>query len=162
MSYVVFNHKTNVYNKKNLLATKSNKKNKISCNQKDCARAFAFLSKFEQKQIIKNLKLEYSLILFDYFADDESINRQIENFSQEAFRVNLPMAKVVEIHMELINSLENQLMLEGLDTEFISIFRLTLINVIAHLGEMYRHAICDKCLDDGLSIANTIEHVIRS
>ena len=31
-------------------------------------------------------------------------------------------------------------MLEGLHAEYLSDFRLTLIDVIAHLGEMYRYA----------------------
>lgn len=164
MSDVVVKSKTNIYNKRrNLIVAKTKKKAKSSpYNQKNCQKTFDRLSKFEQKQIIKNLKIEYSLILFDYFSDERSINSKIENFSKEAFKVNLPISKVVEIHMELIDSLENQLIVEGLHSEFISIFRLTLINVIAHLGEMYRKAICDKCLDDGLSIANTIGHIVRS
>ena len=163
MSDVVYYSKSNVYNKqRKLLVTNSNKKNKNLLYKKNRNKAFDRLSKFEQKQITKNFKIEYSLILFDYFSDNESINSKIENFSREAFEVNLPINKVVEIHMELIDNLENQLIIEGLDAEFISVFRLTLVDVIARLGEMYRNTICERCLDDGLSIANTVGHIVKS
>ena len=48
------------------------------------------------------------------------------------------MSKVIEIHLDLINTLEKQLILDGLDAEYLSDFRLTLIDVMAHLGEIYR------------------------
>lgn len=56
------------------------------------------------------------------------------------------MGKVVEIHMELIDDLERQLKLEGLHSEYLSDYRLVLIDVIAHLGEMYRSVLTDKCI----------------
>ncbi|MEM7761167.1 MAG: hypothetical protein AAF298_24010, partial [Cyanobacteria bacterium P01_A01_bin.40] len=59
--------------------------------------------------------------------------------------------KVVEIHMGLIDDLERELKFKGLHTEHLSDFRLTLIDVIAHLGEMYRNVICEKCCNKDVS-----------
>lgn len=109
---------------------------------------FKNLSVFKQKQLLKKLKLVYSQILLDYFASEDNTNSLIDRFVEEAFFANLPMNKVVEIHMELLDSLERKLKLEGLHTEHLRDFRLTLIDVIAHLGEMYRSVIYEKCYDN--------------
>ena len=108
-------------------------------------RFFSNLSTLEQRQLLERLKLIYYQILFDYFSSQDNINNQIDRFVEEAFFINLPMNKVVEIHMELIDSLERQLIFDGLHTEHLSDYRLTLIDVIAHLGEMYRSVICEEC-----------------
>lgn len=115
---------------------------------RDSQGFFKHLSVFEQKQLLERLKLIYSQILFDYFSPEGNINSLIDRFVEEAFFVNLPMNKVVEIHLELIENLERQLRFEGLHIDYLSDFRLTLIDVIAHLGEMYRSVICEKCLQD--------------
>ena len=107
-------------------------------------KVFDSLSEFEQKQLLKNLKAQYSLILFDYFSSKDIINDKIEDFAKEAFNINLPIGKIVEIHLDLIENLEYQLMLEGLQAEYLSDFRLTLIDVIAHLGELYRNGYVKK------------------
>ena len=99
------------------------------------------LAAHEQKELLKRLKLLYSQILFDYFSAENNINNLIDRFVEEAFFVNLPINKVVEIHMELIDDLERQLIFEGLNTEHLTDFRLSLIDVIAHLGEMYRSVV---------------------
>lgn len=109
-------------------------------------KIFDSLSEFEEKQSLKNLKAEYSLILFDYFSSENIINDKIENFSREAFNICLPISKIVEIHLDLMDSLEHQLLLEGLHTDYLSYFRLTLIDVIAHLGELYRNAYVKKAI----------------
>lgn len=106
--------------------------------KKNSRKKFDYLSEFEQKKILKDLKFKYSLILFDYFASKDTINKKIEEFSKEAFDINLPINKIVEIHLNLIDNLEHQLMLEGLCADYLSDFRLTLIDVIAHVGELYR------------------------
>lgn len=105
---------------------------------------FDNLSKSEQRTLLDRLKLTYSLILFDYFSSEESINSKIDSFVQEAFSVNLPTNQVIKIHIEIIDSLERQLALEGLHTEYLKDLRLTLIDVMAHLGEMYRSAMYCK------------------
>ncbi|MBW4533223.1 MAG: hypothetical protein KME09_04735 [Pleurocapsa minor HA4230-MV1] len=115
---------------------------------RDSQGFFKHLSVCDQKQLLERLKLIYSQILFDYFSPENNTNSLIDRFVEEAFFVNLPMNKVVEIHLELIENLERQLRFEGLHIDYLSDFRLTLIDVIAHLGEMYRSVICEKCLQD--------------
>ena len=142
MSNVTYKPKTDAYSKKQNILRIESSENLGSTVRKEeyFANHFDDLSEFEQKKVLKSLKVEYSLILFDYFSDKNSINHKIEDFAREAFKIDLPISKVVEIHVDLIGSLEKELMLEGLRAEYLSDFRLTLIDVIAHLGEMYRYA----------------------
>ncbi len=132
MSSLIYQPQIDVYRKRqNLL-------NSGICTNENYRKTFDCLSEFEQKQIFENLKFKYSLILFDHCSSKDSINTKIEEFSQKAFDINLPIHKIVEIHLDLIDNLERQLMLEGLHADYLSDFRLTLIDVIAHLGELYR------------------------
>ncbi len=110
-------------------------------SQRDERTFFENLSTVEQKKLIKQLKSIYYEILLNYFDSEETINNQIDRFVETAFFVNLPLNKVVEIHIELIDDWERQLRFEGLRTEYLSDYRLVLIDVIAHLGEMYRSVI---------------------
>ncbi len=118
-------------------------------SQRDPQQFFNNLSDFEQKKLLKRLKSIYAQILLDYFTSETTINDQIDRFVETAFFVNLPMNKVMEIHMELIDDLERQLRFKGLNTEYLSDYRLTLIDVIAHLGEMYRSVIDKGCSKNG-------------
>ena len=146
MSNIICKPGIDAYSKKqNILSIKSSERfSAVARKQEYFDKHFNDLSEFEQKKILKNLKLEYSLILFDYFSDEDSINSKIEDFVREAFEIDLPISKVVEIHLDLIDSLEKELIIKGLHAEYLSDFRLTLIDVIAHLGEMYRNARCVK------------------
>ncbi|NEO27087.1 MAG: circadian clock protein KaiA, partial [Kamptonema sp. SIO4C4] len=47
----------------------------------------------------------------------------------------------LEIHMELIDAFAQQLKLEGRSEEILLDYRLALIDIIAHLCEMYRRSI---------------------
>lgn len=110
-------------------------------SQRDSRQFFNNLSPVEQRKLLKELKAMYSQIITDYFTKEDQINNQIDRFVEKAFFVNLPLGKVVEIHMELIDDLARQLKFEGLHTEYLKDYRLTLIDVMAHLGEMYRSVI---------------------
>ena len=112
--------------------------------KRDSQLFFNKLPILEQQRLLDRLKLIYSKILFEYFSSEDTINDLIDRFVEEAFFVNLPLNKVVEIHINLIEKLERQLKLEGMNTEYLSDFRLTLIDILAHLGEMYRSAVT-KC-----------------
>ena len=105
---------------------------------------FANLSDLEQRKLLENLKIAYTKVLFNYFSEEANINDLIDRFVESAFFVNLPMNKLVEIHIEVIEELERQLQLESLDTDYLSDYRLALIDVIAHLGEMYRSVVCQS------------------
>ena len=114
--------------------------------KRDPQRFFSNLSVAEQQELLNRLKFSYSRILFDYFSSEEKIDRLINRFAEEAFLIDLPVHKVVEIHGSLIDNLNYQLMLEGIHTEYLSDFRLTLIDAIAHLGEIYRKVMTVDCL----------------
>lgn len=151
MSDTVCKYQTNIHRKNiNTLNFRLSERFKnLSDRETRHHKIFNNLSEFEQKQLLKNFKSDYSLILFDYFASEDTIERKIEELAQQAFDISLPMNKIVEIHLDVIDILERQLLLEGLHIEYLSDFRfrLILINVIAHLGELYRNALNVKCLD---------------
>jgi circadian clock protein KaiA len=48
---------------------------------------------------------------------------------------------MVEIHMNLIEEFRKQLMLTGQKNDFLQDYRLALLDVMAHLCEMYRRSI---------------------
>lgn len=48
------------------------------------------------------------------------------------------MPQIIEIHMELIDEFSKQLKLEGRSDEVLLDYRLTLIDILAHLCETYR------------------------
>lgn len=115
-------------------------------SQRDPQQFFNHLTVREQEKLLRQLKAIYSQILINYFTEQNQINNQIDQFVEQAFFVNLPLNKVVEIHLELIEDLEHQLKIEGLHAEYLSDYRLTLIDVLAHLGEMYRSVLVEKCI----------------
>lgn len=102
---------------------------------------FRHLSPSEKQELLDQLKLEYRDIVLRYFADDDSLNQRIDDFVNTVFFVDIPVAQVVEIHMELMDEFSKQLKLEGRSEEILLDYRLTLIDTIAHLCEMYRRSI---------------------
>ena len=95
----------------------------------------------EREEFIDKLRQDYRRIILNYFADDESINQKIDDFVNVAFFADMSVPKIVEIHMELIEDFSKQLTLEGRSDDVLTDYRLTLIDVIAHLCEMYRRSI---------------------
>ncbi len=99
------------------------------------------LSQSEKQKLLQNLKLEYRHIVLKYFSQDNTLNQKIDNFVDKAFFADVSVSSIVEIHMELMEEFSKQLKLEGRSEEILLDYRLTLIDVIAHLGEMYRRSI---------------------
>lgn len=99
------------------------------------------LSQPERQKLLENLKLEYRQIVLQYFSQENSLNQKIDNFVDKAFFSDISVSKIVEMHMELMEEFSKQLKLEGRSEEVLLDYRLTLIDVIAHLGEMYRRSI---------------------
>lgn len=99
------------------------------------------LSTSERHNLLENLKLEYRQIVLRYFSQDNTLNQNIDNFVDKAFFADISVSRIVEIHMELMEEFSKQLKLEGRSEEVLLDYRLTLIDVIAHLGEMYRRSI---------------------
>ncbi len=114
-------------------------------SQRNYQHFFNNLSPIEQQKLIEEFKAEYYEILTNYFSEETKINSEIDRFVEKAFFVNLPLDKVVEIHIELIEDLGRELKFKGLHSDFLSDYRLTLIDVITHLGEMYRSVISKNC-----------------
>ncbi|MEO0771498.1 MAG: circadian clock protein KaiA, partial [Cyanobacteria bacterium J06649_4] len=95
----------------------------------------------EQREFLDKLRQDYRHIILNYFANDTAINQKIDDFVNVAFFADMSVPKIVEIHMELIDDFSKQLQLEGRSDEILADYRLTLIDVIAHLCEMYRRSI---------------------
>ena len=99
------------------------------------------MTQLQKEELLKQLKAEYRSIILTYFADTADLNQQLDNFVNGAFFADVPVAQIVEIHMELMDEFAKQLKLEGRSDEILQDYRLTLIDTIAHLCEMYRRSI---------------------
>ncbi|TAD80348.1 MAG: circadian clock protein KaiA [Oscillatoriales cyanobacterium] len=95
----------------------------------------------EQQVLTRKLRSEYREIVLAYFSEDGTVNARIDRFVEQAFFADMAVAQVVEIHMELMDAMATQLKLEGRSEEILLDYRLTLIDIIAHLCEMYRRSI---------------------
>ncbi|MBW4619783.1 MAG: circadian clock protein KaiA [Cyanosarcina radialis HA8281-LM2] len=102
---------------------------------------FRNLSSSEQKSLLEKIKLEYRQIILDYFANNENINQQIDNLVNKLFFTDIAVSQLVEIHMELMDEFAKHLKVEGRSEEILVDYRLTLIDTMAHLCEMYRRSI---------------------
>ena len=99
------------------------------------------LSAPEKQKFLEQLKSSYRDILLHYFSQDTAVNNQIDEFVNLAFFADVPVTQIVEIHMELMDEFAKQLKLEGRNEEILLDYRLTLIDALAHMCEMYRRSI---------------------
>jgi circadian clock protein KaiA len=95
----------------------------------------------ERQVLVEDLTEIYRGIILDYFADESKLNEKIDAFVDTAFLADVSVAQVVEIHMDLMGVFAKQLRLEGRSEEVLLDYRLTLIDTLAHLCEMYRRSI---------------------
>ncbi|HIK12945.1 MAG TPA: circadian clock protein KaiA [Oscillatoriaceae cyanobacterium M33_DOE_052] len=95
----------------------------------------------ERQEFLESLKLDYCEILLHYFDSRNDQNQKIDEFVYNAFFADISVTQIVEIHMELMDEFSKHLKLEGRSEEILLDYRLTLIDVIAHLCEMYRRSI---------------------
>jgi len=95
----------------------------------------------DQQKILDKLGQDYRTIILNYFSDDTDINQKIDAYVDAAFLADISVSQIVEIHMNLMDEFSKQLQLEGRGEEILLDYRLTLIDVIAHLCEMYRRSI---------------------
>jgi circadian clock protein KaiA len=95
----------------------------------------------EREQYLSQLRAGYRKIVLGYFSNDPQLNKNIDEFVNQAFFADISVSHIVEIHMELMDEFSKQLKLEGRSEEILLDYRLTLIDVIAHLCEMYRRSI---------------------
>jgi circadian clock protein KaiA len=102
---------------------------------------FRRLDRQHKQELLDELKSQYRKIVLEYFADSRQIDDKIDEFVNEIFFRDLAVSEIVKIHMELMEEFSDQLKLEGRSEEILLEYRLTLIDVIAHLCEMYRRSV---------------------
>ncbi len=102
---------------------------------------FRHLDRQQQQELLHGLKSQYRKIVLEYFSKNNQIDDLIDELVGTAFFSDLSVSEIVKIHMELMEEFSNQLKLEGRSEEILLDYRLTLIDVIAHLCEMYRRSI---------------------
>ena len=100
----------------------------------------------EREAVFTQLRKDYRQIVLGYFVQSEALNQKIDDFVNTAFFADVSVSKIVEVHMGLMDDFSTQLKLEGRSEEILLDYRLTLIDVIAHLCEMYRRSIPHKDL----------------
>ncbi|MBM5800217.1 MAG: circadian clock protein KaiA [Cyanobacteria bacterium K_DeepCast_35m_m2_023] len=109
--------------------------------KRDPERFLRQLGEGDRRDLLESLQRTYRDLLLSYFRDPAAANQALESFVNTAFFSDLPITKTVEIHMNLIDGFSKQLKLEGHRTEFLQDYRLALLDVMAHLCEMYRRSI---------------------
>lgn len=109
--------------------------------KRDPQRFLRNLSDAEREELLRSLTRTYRDLLVSYFRDPAAANQALESFVNTAFFIDLPITRVVEIHVNLIDGFSKQLKLEGHKIDFLQDYRLALLDVMAHLCEMYRRSI---------------------
>ncbi|MCX5951239.1 MAG: circadian clock protein KaiA [Cyanobacteria bacterium] len=109
--------------------------------KRDPSRFLRNLGESERQDLLDSLKLTYRDLLISYFQDPAAANQALESFVNTAFFSDLPITYTVEIHMNLIDEYEKQIKLEGHKNNFLQDYRLALLDVMAHLCEMYRRSV---------------------
>ncbi|MBD2503858.1 KaiA family protein [Anabaena azotica] len=95
----------------------------------------------DRQVLLQQLRSDYRQILLSYFTTDKTLQEKIDKFVNAVFCANIPVPEIIEIHMEQIDEFSHQLRLEGRGDETLMDYRLTLIDILAHLCETYRGAI---------------------
>jgi KaiA C-terminal domain len=98
------------------------------------------MTRADNEALLEELKSDYRQILINYFTTDKTLKEKIDKFINALFCANIPVPQIIEIHMELIDEFSKQLRLEGRSDESLLDYRLTLIDILAHLCEVYRNS----------------------
>lgn len=109
--------------------------------KRDPERFYRNLREPEREELLRSLSRTYRDLLVSYFRDPAAANQALESFVNTAFFADLPINTTVEIHMNLIDGFWKQLKLEGHKNDFLQDYRLALLDVMAHLCEMYRRSV---------------------
>ena len=102
---------------------------------------FRHLDRQQKQELQIQLRSQYRNIVLAYFAEQSGLNDLIDQFVSSVFFSDLSVSEIVKIHMELMDEFAKQLKLEGRSEEILLDYRLTLIDIIAHLCEMYRRSV---------------------
>ncbi|MEI6444413.1 MAG: KaiA family protein [Nostocales cyanobacterium ELA583] len=106
-------------------------------NQKK-SQTFQNMTATEKQELLKGLKSDYREIIINYFISDKTLPETIDKFINTLFYTNIPVPQIIEMHMEVIDEFAKQLRIEGRSDEVLLDCRLTLIDILAHLCEVYR------------------------
>lgn len=129
--------------------------------KRDPERFFRNLPESERGELLQSLTRTYRDLLVSYFRDPAAANQALESFVNTAFFADLPITSTVEIHMNLIEGFWKQLKLEGHKNDFLQDYRLALLDVMAHLCEMYRRSIPpDRPIASSLSQHNLLKEPV--
>nr|WP_313947729.1 KaiA family protein [Richelia sinica] len=113
----------------------------FACSKQRNQQLFQHMNPEQQQELLETLKSDYRHILVNYFVPDKTLKEKIDKFINSLFYANIPVPQIIEIHMELIDEFSKQLRLEGRSDETLQDYRLTLIDILAHLCESYRCSI---------------------
>lgn len=95
----------------------------------------------EKLEYLDDLSHQYRKIVLGYFSEEGTVNELLDQFVNQTFFADLSVSQILEIHMELMDKFSQRLKLEGRSEEVLLDYRLVLIDILAHLGEMYRRSI---------------------
>jgi circadian clock protein KaiA len=113
----------------------------LACSHQKNSQIFQEMTNAEKQEFLQKLKLDYRQIVIDYFISDKALKEKIDKFINSSFYASVPVPQIIEIHMEVIDEFAKQLRLEGRSDESLLDYRLTLIDILAHLCEVYRSSI---------------------
>jgi circadian clock protein KaiA len=129
--------------------------------KRDPERFYRHLPETERDELVRSLTRTYRDLLVSYFRDPAAANQALESFVNTAFFADLPITTTVEIHMNLIDGFWKQLKLEGHKNDFLQDYRLALLDVMAHLCEMYRRSIPpDRPIPSSISTHNLLKESV--
>lgn len=109
--------------------------------KRDSVNFLRHMEPADKKAFLARLKQDYRGIVLSYFSGDTSLNAKIDAYVNTIFFADVPVAQIVEIHMDLMDDFAKQLQIEGRSEEILLDYRLTLIDLLANLCEMYRRSI---------------------
>jgi circadian clock protein KaiA len=99
------------------------------------------LDEDQKKSFKQELEKQYREIILNYFVENSETNNEIDEFVNQVFFADMSVSQILEMHMKLMDEFSMQLKLEGRSEEILLDYRLALIDLIAHLCEMYRRSI---------------------
>ena len=118
--------------------------------KRDPSRFLGSLPSEERRELLESLQRTYRDLLISYFSDPAASNQALESFVNTAFFSDLPITRTVDIHVDQIDEFWKQLRLEGHKSDFLQDYRLALLDVMAHLCEMYRRSIPPESAGTGV------------
>ncbi|MBE9050520.1 KaiA family protein [Nostocales cyanobacterium LEGE 11386] len=110
----------------------------FACYEQKPQQFFQQMTQVDRQVLLQQLKSDYRQILIHYFTTDKTLKEKIDKFINAVFCANIPVPQIIEFHMELIEDFSIQLRLEGRSDETLLDYRLALIDILAHLCELYR------------------------